>query len=382
MKPIQPPQTPSGPQRPPQKFGPASDLEDTFGGILDAAAKICLYGGLLAMLVGVIFLLTTYQVFAGGGSEASIAQGMNNIELLSKVLFAGCVCAMVGSTYIWWGEETLGVFQLLVGGALWSTPLWIPSMLGSGNGKGAEVAGKAIGAVSMGGTIFAGLAIIVLVVDIAIRVKQRAQQGSKSDQLKYGKGVKEEDAPKNVLMGKCWQLPFCRKFVREACPIYHAKRTCWREKVGCMCEEEVIRKAMTGTNTGTISKDSVAAARFIPVNNRLTMEQKKERCRMCVIYNEHQKHKYKVWLPVVVGGFALFYVLFRTQLIETTGTIMTRMDRLVSGLTLSSQKTPTVAAAAQSGNAAFTEILLICLLIVILAYVLKMLEFVIFKLKM
>ena len=37
MKPIQPPQTPSGPQRPPQKFGPASDLEDTFGGILDAA---------------------------------------------------------------------------------------------------------------------------------------------------------------------------------------------------------------------------------------------------------------------------------------------------------------------------------------------------------
>lgn len=380
MKPIQPPQTPPGPQRP-QKFGPASDLEDTFGGILDAVAKICLYGGLLAMLVGVIFLLTTYQVFAGGGSEASIAQGMNNIELLSKVLFAGCVCAMVGSTYIWWGEETLGVFQLLVGGALWSTPLWVPSMLGSGNGKGAEVAGKAIGAVSMGGTIFAGLAIIVLVVDIAIRVKQRAQQGSKSDQLKYGKGVKEEDAPKNVLMGKCWQLPFCRKFVREACPIYHAKRTCWREKVGCMCEEEVIRKAMTGTNTGTISKDSVAAARFIPVNNRLTMEQKKERCRMCVIYNEHQKHKYKLWLPVVVAGFALFYVLFRTQLIETTGTIMTRMDRLVSGLTLSSQKTPTAAAAAQSGNAAFTEILLICLMIVILAYVLKMLEYVIFKLK-
>lgn len=382
MKPIQPPQTPQSPQKPPQKFGPVTDIEDTFGGVLDGASKICLWGGLLAMIVGVAFLMTTYQVFASGGTAASVPQGLSNIELLSKVLFAGCVAAMVGSTYIWWGEETLGVFQLMLGGALWSVPLWIPSILGSTSGAGAEVAGKALGTVSMGGTIFAGLAIIVLVVDIGLRVKQRAQQGSKADQLKYGKGVKEEDSVKNVFMGKCWQLPFCRKFVRESCPIYHAKRTCWRERVGCMCEEEVVRKAMTGTNVGTISKDTVAAARFIPVNNRLTMEQKKERCRMCVIYNEHQKHKYKLWLPVTVVGFGLIYALFRTPLLGGMGTIMARMDKLVSGLTFSSEKEKvTNAVADRSGNAAFHEILLICLLIVILAYVLKMLEYLIFKLK-
>ena len=76
MKPIQPPQTPQSPQKPPQKFGPVTDIEDTFGGVLDGASKICLWGGLLAMIVGVAFLMTTYQVFASGGTAASLKATM------------------------------------------------------------------------------------------------------------------------------------------------------------------------------------------------------------------------------------------------------------------------------------------------------------------
>jgi len=378
------PQSPNPQQQPPQKplpkYGPVHDLEDTFGGILDGASKLCLYGGLIAMIIGVVFLLTTYQAFVSNNPSAVAAAGLSNIALLSKVLYVGCVAALVGSTYIWWGEETLAVFQLILGAALWASPFWVPSIMGSSNGAGSEVAGRAVGTIQTGGSIFGGLAIIVLVIDIAMRVRMRAQQGSKADQLKYGKGVKEEADLKNIFMGKCWQLPFCRKFVREACPIYHAKRTCWREKVGCMCEEEVIRKAMTGGNAGTISKDSVAAARFIPVNNRLTIEQKKERCRQCVIYNEHQKHKYKLMLPVTVGGFVLLYVLMRAPLLQMSGGIIDQINKVVGNLTFSGQKTQG-ASGAMDGSPFFQEMLLVCVLVVILAYALKVLEYLIFKLK-
>src|SRR5205823_3893098 len=124
----------------------------------------------------------------------------------------------------------------------------------------------------------------------------------KKDTLKYGKGIKEEQNIRNTFMGKCWQLPYCRKFVRERCLIYHSRRTCWKERVGCMCEEEVIRNAMENR---TIPKDAVAAAKYIPVNNRITMAQKRERCRQCVIFNEHLKHQYRLFLPVTVAAFAL-----------------------------------------------------------------------------
>lgn len=362
------------------KYGPVSDLEDTFGGLLDGASKLCLYGGLLAMIVSTIFLLTTYSAFVNPNPNAVTAAGLGNIALLSKVLYVGCIAALVGSTYIWWGEETLGVFQLVLGAGLWASPFWVPSVLGRSSASVTnEVAGKAVGTIQMGGTIFGGLAIIVLVADIALRVKQRAQQGSKADQLKYGKGVKEEADIRNVFMGKCWQLPFCRKFVREACPIYHAKRTCWRERVGCMCEEEVVRKAMTGGNAASFSKDAVAAAKFIPVNNRLTFEQKKERCRQCVIYNEHQKHKYKLMLPVTIGGFILVYILMRGPLVQMADGIISKVNQVIGNLTFTGDKKPGTGAV--QGGFMFQELLLICALIVLLAYVLKVVEYLIFKLK-
>ncbi|MFX8664601.1 hypothetical protein ABTM59_19190, partial [Acinetobacter baumannii] len=67
-----------------------------------------------------------------------------------------------------------------------------------------------------------------------------------------------------------------------------------------MCEEQVIQDAMAGK---IIPKDMVKAAAMIPRNNKLTMAQKMQRCRQCVIFNERQKHKYNAALPVTALTF-------------------------------------------------------------------------------
>ena len=74
-----------------------------------------------------------------------------------------------------------------------------------------------------------------------------------------------------------------------------------------MCEEDVIRGAMEGR---VISKDALVAATMIPRNNKLTIAQKKERCKTCVIYNEHQKHKYRASVWGILGARSVFIYCF------------------------------------------------------------------------
>jgi hypothetical protein len=233
------------------------------------------------------------------------------------------------------------------------------------------VFGLCAAAVQQGGMIYGMIAVGVTVADVLMRVKDRAKVGTKMDQLKYGRGVKEEKDKQNILLGKCWQLPFCRKFVRERCPIYHAKTTCWKELVGCMCEESVIRNAMENR---PIPKDALLAAQMIPRNNKLTMAQKRERCKTCVIYNEHQRHKYKVYMPLTFLGFAGVYILLRTPLLAATEALLSNINGVV--------QTGTLGHAAQFVPPhAFVEMLLIVVFIVALSYTMKVLEYMIFKAK-
>lgn len=353
--------------------GPVFDVEDTFSSVLDNAARLLFWLGAAATVIGIAFLLVTYNAFATGGNPASVEQAQGNIELLQKVLLAGVVGLLVGTTHMFWGEETLPILQIMGAALLWFAPIYVPGMMG---GMPNPVSSAALATIQLAGTIFGLLAIGVLVIDITVRVKTRAKLGSKADQMKFGKGVAEEKAVKNVFMGRCWQLPFCRKFVRDKCPIYHARRTCWKEGVGCMCEEEVIRGAMSSR---AIPKDIVAAAKYIPVNNKLTPAQKMERCKQCVIYNEHQKHKYKLMLPITVLMFVGLYALLRTPMLEGVAVLMKSADKMLGGLTFSQTQTvqTTVAKAP-----VFQEIFLVCMMVVALAYTLKMLEFCVFKLKL
>src|SRR5687768_14746751 len=241
--------------------GSGSDrgVGEAFHDFLNGAARLLFYLGLVLGLGSAAFCIYTAMAFGGGAVQASEQQALSNIELFQKLIISGLLAAGVGATFLFWGEELLGALQLIVAGLLWFSPLIVTSAAGVQADN--RVVQSALGTVQSGGTALGALAILVLLVDIANRIKDRAQQGSKADQLKYGKGIREESDRQNVFMGKCWQLPYCRKFVREKCPIYHAKRTCWKEQVGCMCEESVIRGAMENK---IIPKDEVAAAALIP----------------------------------------------------------------------------------------------------------------------
>lgn len=355
--------------------GSGSDrgLAEAFHDFLTGAARLVFYLGLFLGFGAIIFCVYYAFTFSGSSTQASEAQALSNIDLFHKLVVSGMLASGIGASYLFWGEELLSALLLIVAGLLYFSPLILTGV--GGVQADTLVAQTALGTVQMGGTMLGLVAIVVLIFDIGSRVKLRSQQGTKADQLKYGKGVKEEADRQNVFLGKCWQLPYCRKFVREKCPIYHSKRTCWKEQVGCMCEEQVIRDAM---ESKIIPKDEVAAAAMIPRNNRLTSLQKWERCKQCVIYNEHQKHKYRALLPTIVISFIAFYAIFRIPLLAATKGMVDGMSKIVGKLTLNASGGDSVTAV----SAPFQELLLICLMVILLTYSLKVLEHAIFKLKL
>lgn len=275
-------------------------LSEGLMSFLDTVGRFLLFGGGLVFAGSVGFLFFTYM--NGAGASAQAVTG--NLNTFGPFAVIGGIALSAGAMWLYWGEEVLGPSLLIVAAALIFSPVYLPMMSQAGGGT---EGGRIVQAIQNPGIAVGILGLIAILVDLMQRLKARVRQGARADQLKYGKGIKEEKDIRNIFMGKCWQLPYCRKFVRERCPIYHSRRTCWKERVGCMCEESVIRNAMEGK---VIPKDMVAASKFIPYNTKLSPEMKFERCKQCTIYNEHQKHKYQLAVPsIIVGVIGLWWVL-------------------------------------------------------------------------
>ncbi len=344
------------------------DLTDTFFDFLAWVARALVWLGLGAFLVGLGFMM--FYVFGPNLTDpGKIQQATNNILILSKVLDAGVLGLSVGLGYLYFGEETLGPLILVGSAALYFAPLALPSVAGTQSSAGTA----ALGAIQSAGVLGGVVGIIIVLLSVIVAVRERATLGAKKDTLKLGKDVKAEKT-QNVLLGSCWQLPFCRKFVRDRCPIYHSKRTCWRELVGCMCEEEIIMNAMQ--NKPVAKNDLVAASAMIPRNHKLTDAQKRTRCKSCVIYNEHLRHKYRVTVPAIIGTYILLYLLLRSPLsTEFTG-LITSTGRLIGSFTMTGSGHKVAAPPVW-----LPEILTAVIFVLALSYTLKIVEYLYFNLK-
>ena len=163
-----------------------------------------------------------------------------------------------------------------------------------------------------------------------------------------------------------------------------------------MCEESVIRDAMEGK---VIPRDIVAAAKFIPKNSRLNPKQKFERCKVCTIYNEHQKHKYQIALPATTLSVAAIYILTRETVAGEIKQGLMSTDKFITKASFSGDHandpapvfngrkgervvTDTAKTGIEGGFIPYHEIILFVGVLVFLAYCVKGLEYVLFKLKL
>lgn len=337
--------------------------------------------GAILFVVGLAYLL--YALFALGDqssySAADAARIQGNLTLFGRLSLLGAGMVVIGLAWNYLEEEVVGfILVLLAVFFYWGVPFLlgqIDSLPPPGSLR--DFALNQLR--NLMWVLFPPGIILVVFVGIAQGIR-RMRYGAALDQtLKLGSGVSKQEVQQRFL-GKCWQLPFCRDYVRQRCPIYHARRTCWREGVGCMCEEKTIVMALQNVR---LSDDPEKNAKYIPHNKTLTKAELRARCAECVIYNEHQRQKYQLFAPLTVGAIIGSAYFFRAPLQEKVFNLLSLLDQLLARFTLMpSEAQKGVLEAAARANETAALVLYISLVIVALSYALRIVETVIFKWKL
>lgn len=231
--------------------------------------------------------------------------------------------------------------------------------------------------------------------------------------VKYGQNAKKEPTPRALIgaFAKCWQLPYCRSSIRVRCPIYLARTRCWRERVGCMCEENIVILAMGKKEDGEsvaeqprsgftplgdlITQHEEESQKQIPtrlgprgvripVNPHLSSAQKRERCRRCIIYQEHQRQKYQLVSSLVIVSVPLVVALNFNTLLNALVVGLQALDAFISKLQFlpGASPAPLEHLTNQITDSTLMEgILVICLTLLALSAVLRFLEYLFFTLQ-
>ncbi len=236
-----------------------------------------------------------------------------------------------------------------------------------------------------------------------------AREGEDLSTLQYGASAPKEDVPRPLIpvLAKCWQLPFCRAGIRDNCPIFLAKTKCWKERVGCMCEENIILLAMGGEEKqqplnitkemgfvaigdiitkGNEERRATVQTRVgprgvrIPTNPHITDVQKRERCRNCIIYNEHQRSKYSFFSVPVTLSVPVLVIWQFDSLRMALGGLLNGIDGLINHISISG--TTNVDFARQiTGSVPIEAIIIGGLTLIVMTWAQRFLEYCIFKIK-
>jgi hypothetical protein len=333
------------------------------------------------------------------------------------------IVLLVTSVILYYDEESLGYVLVVLALMLYfGVPFLVDSQM-AGSVQNWEATRNVPMLALYGEARIAALILILPGVGLAVYdIVRRILEGGRGDRvdltaMQYGGGTKEIAPAGEALIGAmaaCWQLPFCRESLRVRCPIYHLKRKCWREGVGCMCEEMTIRQSLahifdkapktgnldfaTGLETAPepmtesavptgprpdliripeIKKEQVR----IPRNPSMPSQAKRERCRNCIIYNEHQRQKYQLLAPLVVLGVpALAFWQFGTLLDHLKAFLQTA-DRVMANLSFDPNVRNVGLASATASSDVANVIMIACLVIIATTMVLRWLEYAIFTLK-
>lgn len=273
----------------------------------DLSAVLSAWAGLvLKIALAATVMAYGYYVWAIVGGYLARPINVNplilsNLALMGRALVVASAVATIALLYLTLDEVAWAVLAGLVGaGFLFGTPFLIASYA-----QGAQTESVAIVASY---TKWAGQAVLVLVaarvlLELGIYVATGPKQ-KPEEKAEVEKAKKPGAAVTAKIWARCWDMPFCHSAVRDTCPAYINRRTCWKFGYGCMCNPKLI-EALIRASTGGRSTAARPQGEYIrsdlEADVALSSAQRTIPCVKCPIYVEHQRQKYRIINPLVIA---------------------------------------------------------------------------------
>jgi hypothetical protein len=359
---------------------------------------VAAYASTVAKLCMVVFVVALgyiiYAVFSGRLNAEVDPRILRNIVWMGKALAVSGAVGSLALALATLDEVAYSVASGILGiGLIIGTPALIISKLqqpqspvGEAIGIWTRNAGFAICAI-------AALRVIYYIVETIRTGPKARKQAQEEEEGRMGpKRVKRTQG----VWSRCWDLPYCHETIREVCPAYKERKSCWRFGRGCNCDpllvETMIRSGAARVGKG---QDKVSARQQQTADDYLREalgagqksgsggppQERTIECKKCPIYGEHQRQKFNIANPIAIILTIVLLVLAYPILNQLYLASVHAMARAGSELTLTPETgvgkwigyldTPTV-------RVFFFGILSLFLL----SYVLKLVEWAIFVKKL
>lgn len=292
---------------------------------------------LAALVFGLVAFYLVYVVIAGqlGTITPAGVKVLNTVSqalVISGTVTAVCLALLTLEEFTWMVGVGVAGIALMFG---------FPALVANYADPQSNEAARAV---LYGGTL-AGKAIIVVV---GLRViyeiyRQLAEGGER----KRRKEVEEERArirekPRKKVsespFAPCWEMPFCHEAVRDLCPAYKARKTCWRFGRGCNCDpdliETLIRSRVPTAVQGAGEREGAYIRSDLQADAVRSRSEKTIPCRQCPIYTDHQRRKYRVFSPLVILVTIVLFGVFFEPLKQVYSSITHAVASLASGMAL------------------------------------------------
>jgi len=320
----------------------------------------------------------------GALSHDDRARVIANVGFACSLVVTGGGVAAACAAARYHTEETLGYLMSFFGIVVYfAVPWWVSIGFSSWELRANLAIATIVSQMQLLGIIVFLVGSALVVREVALRItsslQDRERKTARSAFRVGGQAEPVEEPYKRRLYPKCWQMQYCRAFIRKVCPAYESGRSCWRRKSGCMCDGDTIARALSSqTGEGRLfARDLQYRLGTIPQKSSLTPAEKRQRCRDCVIYRLHQEQKYKLTSPFVFPAVgALIWALFPAleSMFRAFLSFTERVMRNMSFLPSSGESS-----GGWSVPDAVLYVFVAWLAIVVVSYALQFLEFCIFK---
>ncbi len=381
-----PPRTGPPPKTP---FGGTRRRGRGTGTALDEYARTVLW-----VAFGISALLLAYLLMGlYSGAWAKVALGalthdarlrqLGNIDVVFKGLQLTAFVGMVALLICTFRDEAMGYVLLAVGAAFYAGLPFLTDQIYNYRALKASVATQMLMQdFQTLAWLFFVPGLLGTLADFARRFQGASETAAiQRVNLKYGANVAKQRTAQNktrTVFSRCWELPYCRENIRDKCPVYVKRQgPCWWHKEGCMCEEKIVLQAIITSDWKAQAAKADTAFNFGNKRSTLTPEAKRARCRNCIIYNEHQRQKYKAMVTVVLVATPLLVWKNAAALQSLTAHSLSRLDALMQRFSF--DNTPVPVSVLHASALQWTFLGALC--VVLLSQVLKLVEFWCFKMK-